>query len=391
MPLHVWTDDGRELDASFSIAEVDSRRSELTLESRGGAQRADGNARNSEYSVGLLVLLQRLASLDCIIDRVVLASAGAASRLRGDDPTLELKGFPYPIQDLGRHDLPRLRTAIQQAARTKGQREGAIGGNRTKRITISVSLPEGLPVRSGSFVEAISGAPSADEAAANGKYAPLGAFLATQGGEVRLTLDALEKLLGPLPAAAYTHQFWANARDHHWSRRRHWLERGFNAFYEPRQQAVRFERRDDDRLALGLPTSDPLELETRVAALMARPMSELRPPAAAPPGPAASVLREVLGFVRDPRVVAYVLQRASGRCECCANDAPFRRPDGRPFLEVHHVLPLADGGPDCIENAVAVCPNCHRELHHGSERQVALNRLFASVIELRRFDGQVAS
>ncbi|HXU34436.1 MAG TPA: HNH endonuclease [Thermoanaerobaculia bacterium] len=34
-------------------------------------------------------------------------------------------------------------------------------------------------------------------------------------------------------------------------------------------------------------------------------------------------------------------------------------------MEVHHRIRLAYGGEDTVENAVALCPNCHREAHHG--------------------------
>ncbi|MFM0350878.1 HNH endonuclease [Paraburkholderia sp. RL17-347-BIC-D] len=29
-------------------------------------------------------------------------------------------------------------------------------------------------------------------------------------------------------------------------------------------------------------------------------------------------------------------------------------------------MPLAQGGPDTVANAIALCPNCHRERHYGS-------------------------
>ncbi|MGF6777820.1 HNH endonuclease [Paraburkholderia sp. GAS334] len=74
-------------------------------------------------------------------------------------------------------------------------------------------------------------------------------------------------------------------------------------------------------------------------------------------------------YVRNPDVVAEVLERAKGVCEQCAKPAPFiRRSDHTPFLEVHHRVRLADGGSDSIENAIALCPNCHRELHFGMEK-----------------------
>ncbi|MCO4887920.1 HNH endonuclease [Cupriavidus sp. WGtm5] len=71
-------------------------------------------------------------------------------------------------------------------------------------------------------------------------------------------------------------------------------------------------------------------------------------------------------FDRNPDVIAEVLYRAAGTCESCNSSAPFsRRSTGEPYLEVHHVVPLAKGGDDTVENAIAVCPNCHREQHYG--------------------------
>ena len=71
-------------------------------------------------------------------------------------------------------------------------------------------------------------------------------------------------------------------------------------------------------------------------------------------------------YGRDPCVSGYVLQRAKGLCELCKKPAPFMRySNNTPFLEIHHVKRLADGGADVCRNAVALCPNCHREAHHG--------------------------
>ena len=71
-------------------------------------------------------------------------------------------------------------------------------------------------------------------------------------------------------------------------------------------------------------------------------------------------------FDRNPDVVAEVLLRANGLCEHCKKPAPFmRKKDGSPYLEVHHKIKLADGGEDTVENAMGICPNCHRQLHFG--------------------------
>ncbi|MFB6317295.1 HNH endonuclease [Saccharicrinis sp. FJH54] len=75
------------------------------------------------------------------------------------------------------------------------------------------------------------------------------------------------------------------------------------------------------------------------------------------------------GFIRNPDVVAEVLYRAKGVCERCKQAAPFiKASDGSPYLEVHHWLPLAEGGEDTVKNAAALCPNCHKEAHFGKNK-----------------------
>jgi len=103
-----------------------------------------------------------------------------------------------------------------------------------------------------------------------------------------------------------------------------------------------------------------------VAASLKLPASErLKHLASAPKLPAKfKVTTEV--FNRSPHVVAAVLDRADGHCESCKSAAPFKRvTNGKPYLEVHHSKWLSKGGEDTIENAVALCPNCHRKTHHG--------------------------
>jgi 5-methylcytosine-specific restriction protein A len=71
-------------------------------------------------------------------------------------------------------------------------------------------------------------------------------------------------------------------------------------------------------------------------------------------------------YLRNPDVVAEVLTRAQGICEVCNQKAPFlRKKDNTPYLEVHHKIQLAHGGEDTIQNAIALCPNCHRKKHFG--------------------------
>jgi 5-methylcytosine-specific restriction protein A len=87
---------------------------------------------------------------------------------------------------------------------------------------------------------------------------------------------------------------------------------------------------------------------------------------------------------RDVAVKAWVLQQAKGRCEACGQPAPFIGSDDQPFLEVHHVRQLADNGSDTVTNAVALCPNCHREAHYGIKSKEFISHLYDRVARLVR-------
>lgn len=95
-----------------------------------------------------------------------------------------------------------------------------------------------------------------------------------------------------------------------------------------------------------------------------------------------SEIVSVRRFCRDPKIQAYVHQLAKGRCELCDNAAPFNDESGFPFLEIHHVKPLARGGSDRVSNTVALCPNCHRALHWASNFDILLEKLFSNVSRL---------
>jgi hypothetical protein len=92
-----------------------------------------------------------------------------------------------------------------------------------------------------------------------------------------------------------------------------------------------------------------------------------------------------LKYDRCPRVAAWVLGHARGICERCKKTAPFLGLDGLPFLETHHIYFLAEGGPDTVENVVALCPNCHRECH-SSSGAAALAGNLRVIVQARNWD-----
>ncbi len=80
--------------------------------------------------------------------------------------------------------------------------------------------------------------------------------------------------------------------------------------------------------------------------------------------------RMVLYQERDPQVVADALWLAKGVCQGCGadkNNLFERASDGTVYLEVHHIDFLSEGGRDTLDNAVALCPTCHRLMHYGKE------------------------
>lgn len=87
-------------------------------------------------------------------------------------------------------------------------------------------------------------------------------------------------------------------------------------------------------------------------------------------------------FIRSPEVVAYVRCIAAGICELCAHSAPFQDAKKKPYLEVHHVRRLIDGGSDRVSNAVALCPNCHRRCHFSQDASLVASKLYSKVNRL---------
>lgn len=128
-----------------------------------------------------------------------------------------------------------------------------------------------------------------------------------------------------------------------------------------------FEDEDDEEASLGI----SLEEERKFAYAAAE---------ASTTSGKESVLRNV--YCRSKRIANYVLRRAGGKCESCEKPAPFVKKNGSPYLEPHHVNRVSDGGLDHPRYIGAICPDCHREIHHGLNGEVkndALKRYVASI------------
>lgn len=83
--------------------------------------------------------------------------------------------------------------------------------------------------------------------------------------------------------------------------------------------------------------------------------------------------RTANNYIRDPQAAAYVKQQAGYKCEFNKEHKTFISDiSGKQYVEAHHLIPMKyqdqfEYSLDIPENIVALCPNCHRAIHHGTK------------------------
>lgn len=136
---------------------------------------------------------------------------------------------------------------------------------------------------------------------------------------------------------------------------------------------------DVEFLTAYVPTADANALSARVSSLRKQTYLKM-PPGSKHPQLAVNTTSS---YVRDPAVKAWVLEASKGVCEGCDSSAPFVGNDGLPYLEVHHVMPLASHGSDTTTNAVVLCPNCHRRCHYSNDSDEFKLQLYEKIPRLQ--------
>ena len=56
-----------------------------------------------------------------------------------------------------------------------------------------------------------------------------------------------------------------------------------------------------------------------------------------------------------PSLYTYIFREAGYLCAKCKDFG---------FLQVHHIIPVKENGPNCKENLIALCQDCHDKEHH---------------------------
>ncbi|MCC4242482.1 HNH endonuclease [Thalassospira povalilytica] len=354
---------GNLVNAECNV-EIAERRVDVLVSSSGGGQTE--KSLNPEYNELVELIFHRLDFMRAAFSGAFIESAKhAALELR--ERRLELQdvqGNPAPNHNFVKHFGARYaRIAIGRAAKRFGREQlltNVDGGNSQKRVRLRFQLSY-----EASHNDVISVLQAIDAPRPTNKYFPIYKLLTESGQEqIVRTLGELSNMVEGLPPSAETPQFWANTREHQLQRKDNWFKAGYEASYLPESRSVRFVKsgKGSDRLSSSDQVAEHFASLLRV---FDSDVSETNNQQAARASFLESVHRTVRQFNRSQAVQSEVLNRAQGYCECCEQKAPFKKLDGNPYLEIHHVLPLAQGGPDTVENAIACCANCHRELHFG--------------------------
>lgn len=119
------SDDNQPIDALLEL-----EGSDIVFHSRGG-RKGGANARNSDYSSGLLTLLERLKAAGLTLD-----AAWVDSRAAHGLPLEQRQILGAADKDLNAEEALSL---LSERMRGVGQNPGTKGGNSTKRIRIKLT------------------------------------------------------------------------------------------------------------------------------------------------------------------------------------------------------------------------------------------------------------
>ncbi|CAA6824691.1 MAG: 5-methylcytosine-specific restriction enzyme A [uncultured Sulfurovum sp.] len=87
-------------------------------------------------------------------------------------------------------------------------------------------------------------------------------------------------------------------------------------------------------------------------------------------------------YDRNIKIRDYALELANFKCELNTTHKSFvSNKNGKEYMESHHLLPLKaysypefkDINLDVVSNIISLCPNCHRLMHYGLEKEVVPN------------------
>ena len=87
-------------------------------------------------------------------------------------------------------------------------------------------------------------------------------------------------------------------------------------------------------------------------------------------------------YIRDPKIGRYALKLAKYKCEIENGHKTFICKGSKmPYLESHHLIPISyqenfKFSLDVPANIVALCSNCHNEIHYGLDAEKLIRKLY---------------
>ena len=85
--------------------------------------------------------------------------------------------------------------------------------------------------------------------------------------------------------------------------------------------------------------------------------------------------REFVELYRRNRKAVRKLKKLYRFCQITGGKFVFEKADGEPYLEVHHLVPLGDGGADNPSNLIVVSAHIHRMLHYSEIQGIELSMI----------------
>jgi 5-methylcytosine-specific restriction endonuclease McrA len=91
-------------------------------------------------------------------------------------------------------------------------------------------------------------------------------------------------------------------------------------------------------------------------------------------------LRET--FARDQGWVRMAKDVLGTQCLCPSCSNTFQKPDDTPYIEVHHIKSLSEGGEDALWNLSTLCAHHHRMAHFAKDEvRHSLNTALLSITD----------
>ena len=87
-------------------------------------------------------------------------------------------------------------------------------------------------------------------------------------------------------------------------------------------------------------------------------------------------------YDRNAKISQQAIERASYMCEVDPKHTSFTSSrTGKPYVEAHHLIPVSaqedyNTSLDIHENIIALCSNCHNELHYGINPKIKVEFLY---------------